>query len=194
MINLVVGTKDFNFVDNIIAKWRLGKVEKAIELNDEVLDFGCGNQGYFLRSVSKKIKRGVGIDYDVDVGDEGNLKFMSLKIKNKLPFEDNTFSKVVMLAVLEHIEPEKVNKLFSEFKRVLKNDGKIVLTTPTPRNKPLLEMLAKIGVISETEIEDHKKYYDKKSLVVLARENGFNFESYQLFQLGLNGLAVFKKI
>jgi len=158
-------TKNFNIVDRLIAKMRLSKVLPYIDKEDVVLDFGCGNQGYFLNYISPMINKGVGIDYDVENKTEGNLFFKKFIFKNVLPFEDKSFDKVVMLAVLEHIETNKVELLFKELKRVLKNNGKIILTTPTPCSKLILEFLAyKLHIISESEIRDHKKYYREEDL------------------------------
>lgn len=187
-------TRNFNLIDKLVARMRLAKVISYIDEGDEILDFGCGSQGYFLRSVSDKIKRGVGIDYDVDIKDEKNLKFSSFKFKDKLPFNDNCFDKVVMLAVLEHIDLNLVELLFKEFRRVLKDDGLVVLTTPTPLSKSLLELLAyRFHIISEGEIRDHKKYYDKKDMLELAKNSNLVLESYKLFQFGINSVAIFRK-
>ena len=100
-----------------------------------------------------------------------------------------------MLAVLEHLDLILVNPLFSEFKRVLKPNGKIILTSPTPKSKNIMDFLAfKLGIISKLEIGDHKKYYSKKDLEKLSRQNGFVLEEYKTFQFGLNSLCLFEKI
>ena len=192
-IKLVMGTKDFNFIDKFIARWRLSKVIKRIKKGEVVLDFGCGSQGYFLRQISPIIKNGVGLDYEVKNEETGNLKFTSFKFKYKLPFEKEMFDKVVMLAVLEHVEPEKVGILFSEFRRILKNKGAIILTTPTPVSKKILEGLACLNIISRKEIKDHKKYYAKNDLKILAKNSSLKFAGYRLFQLGLNSEAILVK-
>lgn len=187
-------TKNFNFVDKIIANLRLNRVINFIDDGDEILDFGCGSKSFLLDSVNKKIKLGVGLDYDVKNRKDNNIEYISCKFDGKLPFKDNSFDKVFLLAVLEHIKIDLVSKLFLEFKRILKNNGKIILTTPTPKSKKLLEFLAyRMKIISNQEIKDHKKYYDKKDLVTLANQNGLELNSYNLFQFGLNSCAIFKK-
>lgn len=189
-----MATKDFNIVDEVIAKWRLSKVTGEIGKNDEVLDFGCGHQGYFLKYISANIKSGMGIDYDAPEKNAGNIKFKKFKYVDKLPLENSSFDAVVMLAVLEHIDLDKVKLLFSEFNRVLRQRGKIILTTPTKLSKPLLELLAGFKIINRGEIADHKKYYSKNDVVKLASKTGFKIVSYKLFQLGFNSVAVLKKV
>lgn len=187
-------TKNFNFIDKVVAAMRLAKVTKYVQKNDIILDFGCGSQGYFLKSVSDKIKRGIGLDYDVNDIEQDNLKFVKQKVTEKLPFESNTFNKIFLLAVLEHIPPKSVDKLFLEFNRVLKNNGSIVLTTPTPFGKKILEFLAhKLHLISEGEIRDHKKYYDREEITSLSKKSFFKLANYKLFQFGINSCAVLKK-
>lgn len=190
-----MATKYFNIVDEVIAKLRLGKVVSEINKNDEVLDFGCGHQGYFLKYISANIKSGVGLDLNPPKEDYKNVKFIkSKKFKNKLLFANILFDKVIMLAVLEHINLDKVERLFNEFNRVLRKRGKIILTTPTPPSKPVLELLAFLKIINQGEIADHKKYYSKNDVVKLANKTGFKVINYKLFQLGLNSVTVLEKI
>ena len=99
-----------------------------------------------------------------------------------------------MLALIEHIEIASVTKLFRELSRILKPGGKVVLTTPTPFGKVILEFLAfKMHIISAKEVGDHKKYYEKKDLENLAKNYGFKIESYKTFQMGGNSICVLKK-
>lgn len=187
-------TKNFNLIDKTVAALRLAKVIGYVDKNDVILDFGCGSQGYFLKLASKKIKKGVGMDYDVDTFKTGNLEFIAQKATKKLPFLDKQFDKVFLLAVLEHIPVESAKELFLEFNRILKDKGTIVLTTPTPFGKRILEFLAyKLHIISEGEIRDHKKYYNKRELTKLAESSTLTLVSYKLFQFEINSCAIFKK-
>ena len=189
-----MATTDFNSLDKLIAKWRLGKIIKLIDEGDTVFDFGCGSQGYFLNRMAVKIKSGVGLDFGTEDKTVGNLMFINCKFKDKLPSTLGKFDKVVMLAVLEHLEPKTAELLFGEFSRILKSKGRIILTTPTLISKPFLEFMAFLGLISRKEIKDHKKYYDQKSITDLAGKTGYRVNSYRLFQLGLNSVAVLEKI
>lgn len=189
-----MNTKDFNFIDMVIAGLRFRKIVDFIEKDECILDFGCGVKSFLLKKVGKKIKLGVGLDYDVKNGKQGNIEYINFRYNKKLPFENKSFDKIFLLAVLEHIEVEKVEGLFLELKRVLKNDGKIVLTTPTPKSKKILEFLAyKIKLISSQEVGDHKKYYNKREILRLIKMSALKLTDYRLFQFGLNSLVVFKK-
>jgi cyclopropane fatty-acyl-phospholipid synthase-like methyltransferase len=188
-----MGTKDFNILDKIIAASRLRRIVDFFTKNDRVLDFGCGVQGYLLRHIKDKIKLGIGIDYDVEDQKEDNLTFIKTKFTEKLKFNNGSFDKVTALAVIEHIDLNVAGKLFAEINRVLVKEGMFIITTPTPASKPVLEFLASIRLISLQEICDHKKYYSKADLLVLAHEANLELIDYRFFQLGLNSVAVFKK-
>ncbi|MCX6755954.1 MAG: class I SAM-dependent methyltransferase [Candidatus Nomurabacteria bacterium] len=188
-------TKNFNAIDKTIAKMRLRKVSQFVNKDDVVLDFGCGYQAFFLKSISDKISKGWGIDYEVenDVSFK-NLTLMNLNYQGNLPFEDKKFDKIFLLAVYEHIPLESTVSLLIELKRVLKDNGKIVLTIPTPKGKSVMEFLAfKLGVISRAEIADHKKYYSKEDIHGDATKAGLCLSYHRYFQFGWNSLQVLEK-
>jgi len=189
-----MGTKKFNLIDKIIAYIRLHEVMPYVEKKDTILDFGCGHQAYFLLNVKENIKKGIGIDYDVEAIKDKNIELINYNFKGKLPFKKKYFDKIFLLAVLEHVPTDKVNKLFFEFNRILGEKGKVILTTPTPASRFLLEFLAyKLHLISESEIRDHKKYYSKVDIEKVTR-NIFKMDKYKKFELGLNSLCVLNKI
>ena len=189
-----MGTEYFNIIDSVIAKLRNRKVRRYILENDVLLDFGCGYQGYFLLDLRNQIKEGIGIDYDAENDKLGNIKFLKYKYVQSLPFENGYFSKVTMLAVIEHFSEDALSKLFKEVSRILKKDGKIILTTPTPFGKTILEFLAfKLHLISKEEISDHKKYYTKEDINVIAKNCGFVPELYDKFQFGINSISILRK-
>jgi ubiquinone/menaquinone biosynthesis C-methylase UbiE len=189
-----MGTSNFNIIDNIIAYLRLNKINKYIKKDSIVLDFGCGNQAYFLKHIKNKIKEGIGLDYDVRTKKIlPNIRLVKFKYSNRLPYPNNYFNQVYMLAVLEHLKPNEVDSLFKEFKRVLKINGQVILTTPTQFSKPILEFLAfKLHLISTEEIADHKKYYNKEDIDKIVYKAGFVIEEYKQFQFGLNSYIVLK--
>lgn len=111
------------------------------EDSDLILDSGCGD-GLFLVAISEICKcRLVGIDLD-----KKNLRLANGYLKGKsvrliygnitnLPFPDCYFDKVYCSEVLEHVSNDK--KAVSEMKRVLKKNGKLVITVPN-KNYPFI--------------------------------------------------------
>jgi len=95
--------------------------EIQLPANCSVLDYGCGNTPY--RSlVEHRCKHYVGADLsgnrqaDITLTDEG-----------KIPVESGTFDLVLSTQVLEHVPDPRL--YLSEAKRVLRDDGLLVLST-----------------------------------------------------------------
>lgn len=101
-----------------------------------VLDVGCGN----ARDVIPFARKGaicVGVDFsigmlregkkDIDQGKHKNADLI-LASANHLPFKEDTFDKVSCSEVIEHIS--NYQGAIAEVKRILKKEGKLVITTP----------------------------------------------------------------
>jgi len=191
----MAGTKDFNSLDLFICRWRSRIVRRFIRPGARVMDFGCGHQALFLRSLSQHISQGIGVDYDSAPSRPApNLEVRQFHFRDRFEFPDSEFDDVTILAVLEHIPPDLLDPLFTEFRRILKDDGRILLTTPTPASRPLLEFLAfKLKIISAPEIADHKHYYSRADIESLAAAHGLTCETYRTFQFGLNSFAALAK-
>ena len=101
--------------------------------NQNVLDFGCGN-GRFYSLIKDKNIDYYGTDISENLIDLAQKqvpqgKFTVLDHTLKLPYEDNFFDNLVCIATLHHIPSEELRqKVILEFKRVLKNNGTLILT------------------------------------------------------------------
>jgi hypothetical protein len=75
----------------------------------------------------------------------------------------------------------------------LRDNGKIFLTTPTRRGKPIIEFLGFIGLLGKENVAEHKHYWNKEDLIALADATGFVVDRYGTFQGGCNQWAILKK-
>jgi len=150
-------------VERFLQKQRFKKVLPY--LRGKVLDFG-GNEG--------ELQPFVNGDYYLVNNDYALLE-------QKKPFDV-----IVSLAVIEHITPDEVKSIFYKFKAALKPEGLILLTTPSPASKRVLEILAFTGLLDKENIKEHKHYWTKSELYELANSTGFNVELYKKFQFGFN--------
>ena len=93
-----------------------------------------------------------------------------------------------MLAVLEHIEPSHVSRIINDVFRILKDDGIFILTTPPPWTDRLLLIMAGLGLVSVTEIKDHKDTYKPEKIINLLQGAGFQRERvrYGYFEMFMN--------
>ena len=156
--------KDWIWFDRIVAALRYAKVNRYVRRGSTVADIGCGREGAFLLSHSAKIARGYGFDFRIQTHDEGNVSFVCNKgLGGKIPLEDGSVDDVFLNAVLEHLEDPK--GVLSEAARILKEGGRIIMTTPTRIAKPVLEFLSyRLHLINEDEIREHKHYFNKADI------------------------------
>lgn len=181
------------FLEPILRKIRLQRVINHIPKNSLLLDVGCGTSAAFLKAISPNLKQGFGVDFKVDDAQFNNIQTTQLRFDNKLPFDDASFDVVTMLAVLEHIEKEQ--EILKEIYRVLVPGGKLIITVPSVWSQPVLELMAyKLKIVSEAEIRDHKRYYNREKLHKVLIENiGFDVFNHEYFQLWMNNFCTVVK-
>ena len=150
--------KDWNALDKLIAWFRYVKVNKYLIKDSIIVDIGCGRKGEFLLQSKDIIKKGYGFDYRIKDQEIDNISLINNKKLKKLPIKDKSVDTVFLNAVLEHLE--KPEDVLIDALRVLKKKGKIVMTTPTPMSKPILEFMAfKLHIINEETKKDNKWCY-----------------------------------
>lgn len=101
--------------------------------NGTVLDLGCGN-GKNIEIILKKTKKVFGVDNDPIAVQNAKNVFKDipevqiiLGDASQLSFEENSFDVVMVLELIGNVGEFK-DKIFSETKRVLKNNGIIILS------------------------------------------------------------------
>ena len=112
-----------------------------------------------------------------------------------IPFPDNNFETVTMLAVFEHIEPSLLPSLTAEIVRVLKPGGSFIMTTPAPWTDLILRTMASLNLVSKEEIDEHKDAYSLKKTSAILESGGFKSENIKTgyFLMFMNTWASAKK-
>jgi 2-polyprenyl-3-methyl-5-hydroxy-6-metoxy-1,4-benzoquinol methylase len=177
----------WTFLDKIIQNWRFRKIYALIPEGCLLADLGCGD-GSFLRYIKGKVTSAYGVDMNIDYAlGSGGLIFQCGDLNQEIPLKAESVDVVTALAIIEHLK--KPEKFMKEIRRILKPGGCCILTTPSPRAKPLLEFLAsKLKIISEKDIRHHKTYFTKSQLHDIFAE--FHSMKVSSFQFGLNTLVV----
>jgi len=173
-------TRGEGLLEEFLAKQRASKANSFIsniQRKGKLLDIGCGSYPYFLISTKFKEKYGIDPSVNISLVKEKNIYLSKANIsKKKLPFENNYFDVVTMLAVFEHIEHDNLNFVLSEIKRVLKKNGIFIITTPAPWSDKLLHIMAIFGLISSEEIHEHKTHHSRSEILSILIKSGFSGE------------------
>ncbi len=171
-------TRGFGILEKFLSKKRVGRANALIPdtlRSGHILDIGCGNYPYFLSQTA--FARKTGIDQELGAAarevDGIELKKWDLGNEKKLPFDNESFEAITMLAVLEHLEPGNLLDVLNEIHRVLKTNGTLILTSPPSWTAPLLIILSRTGFLSKTEIDDHKYTYSMKELCSVVDKTRF---------------------
>jgi ubiquinone/menaquinone biosynthesis C-methylase UbiE len=105
-----------------------------------VLDIASG-EGYGSAILAKSARKVFGIDIDPEVvkyaldkyAGIGNIEFLIGQAEN-IPLSDHSIDIVVSYETIEHLDQSAQEKFLHEIKRVLKKDGKLVISTPDKTN------------------------------------------------------------
>jgi len=195
-------TRGYGFLEKFLAKKRSKMANSLIPpgyRKGRILDIGCGNHPLFLLSTNFTEKYGL----DKIGGEQRgalqsqNIFFLEYDIEHKdnLPYEDNYFDVVTILAVFEHIEPKKIPNILCEIYRILKPKGICILTTPAARAVLPLKIMAKMRLVSSTELAEHKYAYKPLEIAAIFENTPFGKENLQCgyFELNMNIWTVAKK-
>lgn len=153
-----------------------------IKKEDIVLDIGCG-VGKDALHCAKIAKSVVAFDIsqnDIEIAKKQslkakirNIKFIVFDAEKKLPFQNKSFSKILMFDVIEHVSNGE--KLIKEAKRVLKDSGKILLLTDNPQTS--WKKFQKSAGLFYYADSDHKYEYSKREIIKLLESNKFKVRS-----------------
>jgi hypothetical protein len=156
-----------------------------------VLDFGCGRQAWNANSIYNHCKCIEGV--------EENYSSTQLVGKvNVYPSlshisDQREFDVILALAVFEHIDPFTLINILNKMSTICSKHAILVGTVPTPQARPILEFIAyRLKLIDESQIRDHKVYYDDFWLSAIVGRTAWRLSTYRKFQLGVNSFFVLK--
>jgi SAM-dependent methyltransferase len=193
------GQKKLTFVDRL-GVWlsqRAISRELPNRSNLEVLELGCGYRATQLVALGPRLKRGVGIDFQLapELASLEKLSFYTGTIEDSLlKLAAQTFDAVLLISVLEHLRDP--GAVIESGRDLLKPAGVLLINVPTWRGKTFLEFSAfRLGLSPKVEMDDHKRYYDKRDLWPLLVRAGFKPSLIKLryHKCGLNLFAVARR-
>ncbi|SRR5581483_765500 len=194
-------TRGKGLLEPMLAQLRTKRANRLIPADlraGRILDIGCGSFPYFLSHTSFQEKFAVDqLPMPKETAAQNRIEFFTLDLNKapKLPFEDNFFSIVTLLAVVEHLNPDSMALLFRESRRVLKPGGMTILTTPAAWSDGLLKFMARINLVSAEEIHEHAFAYTLPLLGWHFGQAGFEMTKVKFgyFEFMLNMWATAQK-
>jgi len=191
-------TRGNGLLENLLARLRARRANKMIPTylrNGKILDIGCGSFPYFLSHIYFREK--FAIDRSEPNANHEQIRWHTLDLNSSpcLPFEDNFFSVVTMLAVIEHLDPDSLTSLFREVYRTLSKNGLVIITTPAAWSDRLLHLMAHLRLVSEEEIKEHVFAYTLPLIGWYFGQAGFSMNKIKFgyFEFFLNLWAIAKK-
>ena len=136
----------------------------------KILDAGCG-EGILVEEFKGKGYDIVGMD----------LNYSSKHVKKgditAMPFKDKEFDLVLCLDIIEHLNFHQQEKAVSEIKRVLKKDGRLLLTIPNLAHfASRISFLLTGKLLRTSEIERHPGDRPIKEYLSTLKRNGFRIK------------------
>ena len=144
---------------------------KFLESSFTVLDIACG-VGYGTEMMASKCSKVYGCDIDKETIDYARKNYSNTNITfqmmdaSSLLFQDNFFDCITCFETMEHLKDHK--KTLEEFSRVLKQNGKLIISTP---NK-------EISLKHNTHNQFHTNEFTKKEFLEIL---SINFSKIDLF-------------
>lgn len=190
------GVEKYSLLDNVIFYLRKRQVVARIPAAAQVVaDFGSGYDARLLLSLLRagRASEAIAIDteFQTALASVPHLTLAIANLNEPIALPDASVDVALSLAVLEHLD--KPDVFLRELYRIVRPGGVVLLTTPGPTSKPVLEFLAfTLGIIDRHEIADHKQYFSSDMLQAAFVEAGFSAASVspKRFLFGMNNIVM----
>ena len=176
----------------IIRKFIFSSSKHRQESRLKILEIGCGC-GFLLGKLQRMGLEAYGLDISYFALRKARQNLMNISLirgnAKNLPFIEKCFDIVVMFEVIEHLKNPL--QAFRECRRVLKDCGYIILTTPNKYGlRNLLVNLSRVLRIDDLffplDKEDiHVNIFNINEMRNLLKKGGFNNISILFFQGGI---------
>ncbi len=176
------------------------EVARLIEERSRILEVGCGSAGLLktLDKLGKKPASYWGIDVLLEVIEDNRKRypehtFSCLDIQSDdIGQIHGVFDVIALIAVIEHIQqPEEA---LIRLKDELTPEGKMIITAPRLGGELLHTIGAKIGLFSQTALQEHNdRFPDYEDFVKLSELSGLKLILYKRFLWGFNQLVLLSR-
>lgn len=169
-----------------------------INNNTNILDIGCG-RAPLLKELISQGKKNVdyfGLDYDSFVIEQNKKKYPDYQffyndiLQTDFPLmEYKRFDFITLVAFIEHV-PDPV-RFILKIKEYLKQNGKIIMTTPRSGTEFIYGRGSNLGLFSKSAKEEHiDKFFSKKKIQDIVKSCNMRIIRYKYFLFRLNQLII----
>jgi SAM-dependent methyltransferase len=176
--------------DRFLQQWRIRVAKPWVPDGAAVLDIGCF-QGELFQALGARLGSGVGLDPLAHEMVTSTYRLMPLPFSEPLPFSDQAFDAIVLLATLEHIVD--TSPLVRECQRLLRPGGRVIITVPSPLVDSIVHTLVKLHLADGMSLDQHHGYTPEDTAPLFIAHS-FALERQRRFQMGLNYLFVLKRL
>lgn len=154
----------------------------TLQDGDKILDLGTGN-GYLAFTIAKKYPKiaVIGLDIVSNTLQQNRLLALEQGISNLefvdydgmiFPFSNNSFDWIVTRYALHHFP--KIQHTFNEMKRILKPNGSLFVSDPTPHNT---DTNGFVDSYMQLVDDGHNKYYALTDFLEFAGNSGMDLKT-----------------
>ena len=177
-------------LDYIIQSLRIRKALPYISSGSDILDIGCAD-GALFRMAGLRLKQGIGVDPGIEQEVAGpNYKLFPGTFPEDVPTH-MSFDVITMLAVFEHLTPQSQTNIVSALPNYLRENGKVIMTIPSPQVDKILEWLKAVRLIDGMDLGKHHQFDVQQVRQIMGTD--FSLSHFEKFQLGMNNFFVFTK-
>ncbi len=164
-----------HLVENPEHRWYLD----SIKTNHNIVDLGCSNGAQTIEMARKGF---LVVGFEIDktslkqaislksVSESDNILFVQLDLENNsLPVRNEWADVVLLLDVIEHLNQR--NKILGEVHRILKDDGKLLLSAPNKQTQ-FKKLKSEAGLFSYAD-PTHVIEYTMETLADEITQAGF---------------------
>jgi len=175
--------------DRILQRWRIRKALPWIPPGSRVLDVGCAD-GALMRLAGPRVRSGVGIDPAATATSDDGFESRTGTFPDAVRAGE-TFDAIVMLAVVEHVPADELSAWSSACTELLRPDGQLVITVPSPTVDHLLHWGMRLRLLAGMDAHHHHGFTPDDVPAIFGGRLKLIHRSR--FQLGLNNLFVFRR-
>lgn len=177
-------------LDRWIQRLRIAQARPHIPQGSRLLDIGS-HDGALFRQLGHRLSAGIGIEPELKAPAAWDRFELRPGFFPDALDPEERFDVITLLAVLEHIPPDRQTPMAAALANHLAPGGALVITVPSPRVDSILAVLTALRLVHGMSVEQHYGFEPSK-VEKLFSGSALTLEVRKTFQLGLNNLFVYR--